>query len=255
MIHTLVAGLGALGDLPAACRVWKLLDTLDHVTTSTGTAIRHWAVQTFPLQLAAEGLHLCGAAVLVACTAGQGLTVHAGSITGSEGNHVVFKGIGWCAVCLADEATGHVASAAHKALPVSRRCTALDERAVPCSRFGFNTGLTFPGDLNFGTDSVTKDFRTIVWRIKQLGFNAVRLPFTFAHFGEAPVALNGSCLAATVVRYKLALQWLGSITMLQYTVPSAVHGCNHTRAVALNMQCQAAGGYACLPRMQATMRC
>ena len=66
---------------------------------------------------AAKGLHLCAAAVLVACTAGQGLTVHAGSITSSEGNHVVFKGIGWCAVCSADKATEHMASALHKALP------------------------------------------------------------------------------------------------------------------------------------------
>lgn len=51
------------------------------------------------MPVAAEGLHLCAAAMLVACTAGQGLTVHAGSITSSEGNHVVFRGIGWCAVC------------------------------------------------------------------------------------------------------------------------------------------------------------
>lgn len=80
-----------------------------------------------------------------------------------------------------------------------------EERTASCSRFGFNTGLTFPGDLTFGTDSVTKDFRTIVWRIKQLGFNAVRLPFMFAHFGDAPVATNGSCIAATVVSSKLAL--------------------------------------------------
>ncbi|KAK9832841.1 hypothetical protein WJX81_006071 [Elliptochloris bilobata] len=103
---------------------------------------------------------LTGLAVVVTSAGTQGLTTKAGTIQDGAGNHIVFKGIGW---------------------------------------FGFNTGLTYPGDLSRGTDSVTRDFRTIVWRIKQLGFNAVRLPFTFAHFADVPVATNGSCDAAPQV--------------------------------------------------------
>ena len=34
-------------------------------------------------------------------------------------------------------------------------------------------------DLYAGNDSMTKDFRTVVWRIKSLGFNAVRIGFNF----------------------------------------------------------------------------
>ena len=95
-----------------------------------------------------------------------------------------------------------------------------EESAASCFRFGFNTGLTFPGDLTFGTDSITMDFRTIVWRIKQLGFNAVRLPFTFAHFQDAPVATDGSCLAATVVRCNFAMYSLNFriVPYIQYLV-------------------------------------
>ena len=38
------------------------------------------------------------------------------------------------------------------------------------------------GNLSAGFDAVSQDFKTIVWRIKQLGFNAIRLPVSFSHF-------------------------------------------------------------------------
>jgi hypothetical protein len=34
-------------------------------------------------------------------------------------------------------------------------------------------------DLYTGNDSQTRDFRTVVWRIKALGFNAIRVAFNF----------------------------------------------------------------------------
>jgi hypothetical protein len=49
-------------------------------------------------------------------------------------------------------------------------------------RYGFNAGLAAPGNLSKGYDSLSQDFATICWRLKQLGFNAVRLPFSFKHF-------------------------------------------------------------------------
>ena len=49
-------------------------------------------------------------------------------------------------------------------------------------RFGFNAGLTAPGNLSKGYDSLSQDFPTIAWRLRGLGFNAIRLPFSFKHF-------------------------------------------------------------------------
>ena len=53
---------------------------------------------------------------------------------------------------------------------------------MTCShRYGFNAGLAAPGNLRKGYDSLSQDFATICWRLKQLGFNAIRLPFSFKH--------------------------------------------------------------------------
>ncbi len=77
-------------------------------------------------------------------------------------------------------------------------CAACPGRARHCAAPAGR--LTYPGDLSRGTTSATRDFRTIVWRIKQLGFNAVRLPFTFAHFADAPAPTGAPCYAETAVR-------------------------------------------------------
>lgn len=45
--------------------------------------------------------------------------------------------------------------------------------------FGFETSATMVGGLWAGSTSLTQDFATVVWRLKLLGFNAVRLPFSF----------------------------------------------------------------------------
>jgi hypothetical protein len=57
-------------------------------------------------------------------------------------------------------------------------------------RYGFNAGLTAPGNLSKGYDSLSQDFPTIVWRLRQLGFNAVRLPFSFKHFLVLDASFN-----------------------------------------------------------------
>lgn len=38
----------------------------------------------------------------------------------------------------------------------------------------------------WGQDSLSKDFATVVWRLKLLGFNAVRLPFSFQDLHQLP---------------------------------------------------------------------
>jgi len=46
--------------------------------------------------------------------------------------------------------------------------------------FGFENGQTFVDGLWAGTGSaLTHDALTVLWRIKLLGFNALRLPFSF----------------------------------------------------------------------------
>ena len=69
-----------------------------------------------------------------------GLTTRNGQITDLDGNVLVFKGLNW---------------------------------------FGFDDGNTGPDGLWAGSTSTTLDFANIMLRIKALGFNAVRLPFSF----------------------------------------------------------------------------
>ena len=69
-----------------------------------------------------------------------GLTTRNGQITDLDGNALVFKGLNW---------------------------------------FGFDDGNTGPDGLWAGSTSTTLDFANIMLRIKALGFNAVRLPFSF----------------------------------------------------------------------------
>ena len=45
--------------------------------------------------------------------------------------------------------------------------------------FGFETSATMVAGLWAGSSSLTQDFKTVVWRMRLLGFNAVRLPFSF----------------------------------------------------------------------------
>ena len=56
--------------------------------------------------------------------------------------------------------------------------------------------LDMPGNLTNGPDSATQDFATSAWRVRQLGFNSVRLPFRFRDLtkGEEP---EGGVAAAT----------------------------------------------------------
>lgn len=50
-----------------------------------------------------------------------------------------------------------------------------------------------------GKDSVTQDFATNVWRMKQLGFNAIRLPFRFSDFDFGPIPVKHQCQVAPAV--------------------------------------------------------
>ncbi|MBA3237641.1 MAG: cellulase family glycosylhydrolase [Parachlamydiaceae bacterium] len=51
--------------------------------------------------------------------------------------------------------------------------------------FGFNNGSTMVDGIWGGSDTISYDFATVVYRLKLLGFNAVRLPFSFKDIFES----------------------------------------------------------------------
>ena len=58
-----------------------------------------------------------------------------------------------------------------------------------------------PEGLRQGSDSVTQDFLTNIYRMKQLGFNAVRLPYRFSDFLYLnPLIVEHQCQVAPAVR-------------------------------------------------------
>ncbi|KAK9838511.1 hypothetical protein WJX81_004175 [Elliptochloris bilobata] len=60
--------------------------------------------------------------------------------------------------------------------------------------FGFDVATTMVDGLWAGSTSLTKDFPTVVWRLQLLGFNTIRLPFSFQSlFRMSPVSFTGSC--------------------------------------------------------------
>lgn len=60
--------------------------------------------------------------------------------------------------------------------------------------FGFDCGATMTDGLWGGKDATAQDFANVVYRIKLLGFNAIRLPFSFVDlYTKTPKWLNTKC--------------------------------------------------------------
>lgn len=69
---------------------------------------------------------------------------------------------------------------------------------VGVNYFGFDDGNTMVDGLWAGSDQLTLDFATIVYRMQLLGFNAVRLPFSFQNlYNAAPKSQTQTCSAVT----------------------------------------------------------
>ena len=66
---------------------------------------------------------------------------------------------------------------------------------------GMRCSFDAPEGLRDGSDSVTQDFLTNIYRMKQLGFNAVRLPYRQTDFQEpwAPRIIEHECQVAPAV--------------------------------------------------------
>lgn len=59
--------------------------------------------------------------------------------------------------------------------------------------FGFNNDQTMVDGLWAGGTSYGTDFSTIVYKLKLLGFNTVRLPFTFTDLKQSPLDKTKAC--------------------------------------------------------------
>lgn len=70
---------------------------------------------------------------------------------------------------------------------------------VPCdfalqvNYFGFDDANTMFDGLWGGSDSLAQDWATIVYRIQLLGFNAIRIPFSFKDLQATPKSFSQSC--------------------------------------------------------------
>ncbi len=71
--------------------------------------------------------------------------------------------------------------------------------------FGFNNQATMVDGLWSGSGPIASDFATIVYRMQLLGFNAVRLPFSFKDFNLQPQNLNKYCKLPTIAAIQLSV--------------------------------------------------
>ncbi|CAL5222763.1 g5175 [Coccomyxa viridis] len=90
------------------------------------------------------------------------LSVSNGQLFGTDGRPVTFKGINW---------------------------------------FGFETANTLVDGLWQGPTALTQDFGTVAYRIQLLGFNAIRLPFSFqVLLNTSPISFTASCTPVTATQ-------------------------------------------------------
>lgn len=84
--------------------------------------------------------------------------------------------------------------------------------------FGFNNGQTMVDGLWAGGSAIATDFNTIVYRLRLLGFNSVRLPFTFDDLGMKALPKAIGCIGAGAgdVEASVGLSGGGSIDTLVY---------------------------------------
>ena len=93
---------------------------------------------------------------------------------------------------------------------------------------------TMIGNLKAGNDSASSDIGQVIYRMKMLGFNAIRLPFTFAALAQVSTAASSAaCLCEDFLEgtYWEAVAPLGanampcglSLAMINYSLGFAEH--------------------------------
>ena len=103
-------------------------------------------------------------------TESAGLYTSGGLIYGPDGNPVTLHGLNWFG--FDDGRPGCLAG-------LSNACRLLSRTGRHPTAFVLYTGNTIVDGLWAGSDSSTLDVATILLRMKALGFNAIRLPFSF----------------------------------------------------------------------------
>ena len=88
--------------------------------------------------------------------------------------------------------------------------------------FGFETSATMVAGLWAGSSSLTQDFKTIVWRMKLLGFNSVRLPFSFEVSTHAQCLL---CRGPSFMKQIPTPAYMGSLACMLPQRVSPQHTC------------------------------
>ena len=75
---------------------------------------------------------------------------------------------------------------------------------------------TMIGNLKAGSDSASSDIGQVIYRMKMLGFNAIRLPFTFAALAQVGTLGSDPCVqhyfpvSGELFKYPFSLQLLGA---------------------------------------------
>lgn len=88
--------------------------------------------------------------------------------------------------------------------------------------FGFETSATMVAGLWAGSSSLTQDFKTVVWRMRLLGFNAVRLPFSFKVSARAQCLL---CRGPRTMKQIPTPAYMGSLTCMLPQGVKPLHTC------------------------------
>ena len=88
----------------------------------------------------------------------------------------------------------------------SRQCY---QKAI---KYSLYCRFTAPEGLRDGADSISQDFATNIYRMKQLGFNAVRLPYRFSDFLYLnPLIVEHQCQVAPAVRSPPCSLYAGNV--------------------------------------------
>eukprot|EP00891_Asterochloris_glomerata_P000143 jgi/Astpho2/143/fgenesh1_pg.00004_%23_47_t len=70
---------------------------------------------------------------------------------------------------------------------------------------GIEIGHTISGDPTQGTNSINKDWLTNMYRGKMMGFNAVRIEWSWDGLNTAPIDFTGACTVATTAQIQATI--------------------------------------------------
>lgn len=110
--------------------------------------------------------------------------------------------------------------------------------------FGFNVGMGMVDGLWAGGSAAATDFALITYQLRLLGYNAVRLPFTWKDLNMAPRSFNKDCSALSVDFLKRRLISPHVVDKYSYKpLPGNVAPVRNTRTGSCNTYLPEQSGY------------